>query len=114
METPKINTNNNFFWIFLISIFIIILSNVYLYYFKKDFNILIEASCDPSIETCFQRSCENGECPPNNYEHYRSYSLKGYLFESCQLDNCESFCKNTNSCIENVCEPEKGDSCSSK
>lgn len=90
MIEPQNQSNNNFrnwmyFWIFIGSF--VVFYVVYNFYFEKDFPILVEESCDPSMEQCFYRNCEDEECPPNELEYYSQYYVEASDFTSCESTN---------------------------
>ncbi|HYF28763.1 MAG TPA: hypothetical protein VEA36_00145, partial [Candidatus Paceibacterota bacterium] len=47
----------------------------WLYLGEKEYPFIVEAACDPSVETCFHRACSDtsntGDCPPNALEDYK-------------------------------------------
>src|SRR3989338_5881806 len=70
-----------------------IVNNFYIFYFKKNYDFIVEASCNPTEQTCFIRDCSEGsECPPNGLEKYRSFSMKARDFEKCSNDSCLTEC----------------------
>lgn len=102
----KSEQNNSFknwmyFWIF-ISAFVIFYV-IYNFYFQNDFKILVEESCDPTLDKCFYRDCEEEECPPNNLEYYSQYYTRASDFASCQNSpecNLSILCTNN----QEICE----------
>ena len=88
----------NFFTLFTIiniTIFItVIVSNFYFFYFRKNFQFLVETSCDKSKEQCFERDCTNpDDCPPNGLSVFKRYSLKASDFQYCKDENCQEACE---------------------
>ena len=85
----------------LISIFV----SFYFFYFKKDYNFLVETKCDPKTETCFYRDCSNpDDCPPNGLSYYKQYNVKAYDFKSCENEDCTKACnENLISCEQISC-----------
>ncbi len=65
----------------------------YFFYFKKDFNFIVETSCDITKEECFVRDCTNPDnCPPNGLEEFKRYSLSAKDFKYCKLQDCSGVC----------------------
>lgn len=96
--------------------FIVILSSFYFFYLKKDFDFIIEIPCDPSLEICTIRDCSNPEnCPPNQLESFKRYSLKAYDFNQCPNEDCALWCEGgLIECkkIECAVDEEIGENCS--
>jgi hypothetical protein len=95
----------------------VICSSYYIFYYKKNYDFLVEAPCSNSqSETCFTRDCESEEgCPPNNLSSYRIFHIKAVDFEKCVDDSCLSSCTtNQIKCTETKCDQNAGDSCSAK
>lgn len=81
---------------------------------QKDYRYLIEASCDPSSQTCYVRDCSNeeNECPPNGFETYTTYRVWAYDFETCTDETCTYECMNgLIFCEEKVCDESAGETC---
>ena len=95
----------------------IIINSLYFFYFKKDFNFIVETSCDPSQEQCFIRDCTNpDDCPPNGLSSFKRYSLKANNFKYCLNEDCKIVCESGQikcEAIPCVDDPEIGESCSS-
>lgn len=63
-------THNVFLYILLASCAVVIATSFYFFYFKKDYDFIVETSCDNTKEDCFYRDCSiDGECPPNNLSY---------------------------------------------
>ena len=112
-EEKKINW---FLLLISLSCAVTILSSFYSLYYKKNYDFIVEVSCDPSLETCFQRDCSNpDDCPPNGLSDFKRYTLKAYDFNKCENEDCTNACLNglieckQISCIEDL---EAGESCS--
>ena len=101
------------FIIFLLAI----ISNLYFFYFKKDYKFIVESACDPSREECFQRDCSNpDDCPPNQLSTFKRYSLKANNFKSCQNEDCTIACETGQIKCEKIkCkgDVDVGESCTS-
>jgi hypothetical protein len=86
----------------------------YFFFLKKDFDFIVEVSCDSSKEECFVRDCESIECPPNNLSLFKRYTVKAKDFKYCENENCAVACENNQIQCEVVpCEvdEEYGESC---
>lgn len=97
-------------------LFVLILpftASFYKYYLTKNYYYLIEAKCDPSIETCFSRDCSTlDDCPPNELSNYKEFYIKAYDFFKCSDNSCIEECsKNVINCIPIVCGKSADDIC---
>ncbi len=88
-------------------------SSYYIFYYQKDYEFLVEASCDPSSQSCFARDCVNTDgCPPNNLSIYKVFELKASDFDSCKDTSCKMECESgTLSCVEVKCGDGPDDIC---
>ncbi len=87
----------------------------YVLYYTRDYDYLIEAKCDPTIETCFHRSCADSpaDCPPNNLDDYKQFYIKAYDFAKCRDNSCSNLCaSNSGMCKELKCGDDPADECS--
>lgn len=86
---------NNIFLYSLISLcFIAIAVSFYFFYFQKDYEFIVEVSCDPTEEICFQRDCSNpDDCPPNGFSDFKRYTLNAGDFKMCENEDCENACE---------------------
>ena len=92
-EKPK-----KFFTLFTIAniaiFLVVIISNIYFLYIKKDFPFLVETTCDKNIEQCFERDCTNpDDCPPNGFTAFKRYSIKASDFKYCANEDCKDACE---------------------
>ena len=72
---------------------IAIISSFYFYYFKQDYNFIVETNCDPAKEVCFYRDCTNpDDCPPNGLTHYNTYTLRASDYKYCENEDCYLSC----------------------
>jgi hypothetical protein len=115
-ETEKPKRLFSPFSVFAITIFLAtIASNFYFFYFKKNYDFIVESPCDPSKEQCFERDCSNpNDCPANGFFTFKRYSLKASDFKFCENENCIKVCEDKQiECeqIECVPDPEFGESC---
>jgi hypothetical protein len=91
---PKEKKHNIFLYVLLISVIISIASSFYFFYFKRDFNFIVETKCNPETETCFYRDCTiNDNCPSDNLSYYNTYTIKASDFKYCTDEDCTSACK---------------------
>jgi hypothetical protein len=116
MHEEEKKQHNIFLYILLAGIVIAIISSFYFFYFKKDFDFIVETTCDPNKEQCFERDCTNpDDCPPNGLSEFKRYTLNANDFKYCQNEDCTFACESaqikcTNvPCVEDV---EMGESCS--
>jgi hypothetical protein len=114
-----LNDNGEMGWFLIlisISCLVVIFCAFYFFYYKKDYEFVIEVACSPSKETCFQRDCsEEGSCPVNNLSEFKRYGLSAKDFSTCANEDCTSACETEAikcepiECTENL---EVGESCS--
>lgn len=101
-------------WAFFATILMAVSFSFYKYYYGRDFDYYVEASCDTAKETCFFRDCEGDpdQCPPNQLSYYKMYYLKAYDFPSCVAGDCGAACDSGRIACEKIeCSPEAGDEC---
>jgi len=118
MEDEKERDSNSWLVQALIGCSIVaILVSFYFFYYKKDYNFIVEVPCNTLQETCFQRDCSSlGDCPPNNLSVFKRYSLNANDFKACENEDCTNACEGGEikceliKCTENL---EVGESCSS-
>lgn len=88
----------------------------YFFYIKKDFDFIIETSCDINKEQCFIRDCTNpDDCPPNGLEEFKRYTLNANDFKYCENEDCLDVCENQQiNCNLIQCkeDEEYGETCS--
>ena len=108
--------NNIFLFLLLGGSFIVIAASFYFLYIKKDYEFIVEVSCDPTKETCIQRDCSNPDnCPPNGLSDFKRYSLNAGDFESCKNEDCTEACETGSiKCTQIECVEDltAGESCS--
>lgn len=97
--------NNLFLYLLLTCCLITIVVSFYFFYFKKDYDFIVETSCDNTKETCFYRDCSvDGNCPPNNLSYYNTYTLSANDFSKCLNEDCTDLCSANNGiCIKTEC-----------
>ncbi len=115
---PKEDKKSNWFlWLIGISCLTVILCAFYFFYYKKDYEFIVEVVCDPSKEICSQRDCSNpDDCPPNGLSDFKRFSLEASDFKMCVNEDCTNACENgTIKCepIECAEDEEMGESCGS-
>ena len=114
MGVSKVSFKGSLFVILaIVALAVPIMSNFYKYYFTKDYNYLIEAKCDPSIEHCFSRDCSNpDDCPPNGLSIYKKFYVKAYEFPKCKDNSCKNECAlGLIKCISVPCGESSDDTC---
>lgn len=103
-------------WLFIVisaMVLAAIANNFYTFYIQKNYSFTVEASCDPSAQSCYLRDCSTGECPPNELETYRVFDLKAADFARCSDDSCLTECTSgAIKCQEIPCGESADDSCS--
>jgi len=97
--------HNLFLYTLLGGVLIAILSSFYFFYFKKDYDFIVETQCNPETETCFYRDCTNpDDCPPNGLSYYNTYTLKASDFKACVNEDCTLACTTgAIKCIKTEC-----------
>ena len=107
---------NWFLWLIGISCLMAVASAFYFFYYKKDYDFIVEVVCDTSKETCFQRDCSNpDDCPPNGLSDFKRYILNAGDFKMCANEDCTNACETgAIKCEPIQCEEdlEAGESCS--
>lgn len=94
----------NYFLVFVfISLFLVVFSAFFNLFIKKDYDFLVETTCDNAREICFYRDCETEECPPNKLSFYKEYHMRAYDFAKCENEDCTLFCATSGKCEEVLC-----------
>jgi hypothetical protein len=108
----------NIFNITLISLFVflfffVVAHSFYVIYIAKDFDYLIDMSCDPNSEKCFQRDCTNpDDCPPNKLSVYKQSYVTAKYFPECTDNSCDNLYKSNPGLFRKVeCDESNGDTC---
>lgn len=108
--------HNIFLYALLLGCAVAIASSFYFFYFKKQYDFVVEVACDPTVEICYQRDCTNADdCPPNQLSNFKRYSLSADDFDMCDYENCALACVDGRinctpiECTEDI---EVGESCS--
>ena len=85
----------------------------YTFYIAKDYDFVVEAPCDPSLELCYQRDCSNpSDCPPNELSVYKKYYVRAYDFARCSNNSCVNLCTSEPyRCRAIICGSDPNDSC---
>ncbi len=105
-------------WKFLTLAFVLLAlpvgSSYYKYYYTANYDYLIEAECDASIEKCFSRDCTDpDQCPPNGLSSYKQFYVKAYDFHKCSDNSCKKECNSSIiECIPILCGDSTEDVCS--
>lgn len=94
-------------------VLVAVVNNFYIFYYQKNYNFIVEVSCDTTEQSCFIRDCNDGECPPNELEQYRMFSLNAKDFSLCETDSCLRACLSGQiTCSEILCGESEEDTCS--
>lgn len=105
-------------WVVTILFAVVFLSAIevsfYNYFFRKDYYINIETTCDQTTQSCYLRDCEDPDsCPPNGLDVYKIYSVKAYDIYKCRDNDCLYSCENNLiECEEIMCGENLEDICS--
>jgi hypothetical protein len=87
----------------------------------RDYWVQLGVHCDPSRESCFVQSCDEGDCLGDNEEdvwYYKIVTKKAYSLPDCNKE--EALCRSLScqdgekNCTETQCNPsevEEGISC---
>lgn len=95
MQKEEDGKHNKFLYVLLVGILISIIASFYFFYFKKDYDFIVETSCNPEKDTCFYRDCTNpDDCPPNNLSYYTEYYVNASDFKYCENEDCAYACLN--------------------
>jgi hypothetical protein len=88
----------------------------YTYLYQKDYFFIVEGTCDPGLEKCFQRECaELDECPSEELSYYKSYKVSASDFANCTNNSCKAECESgVFACIPILCEEETQENTCSK
>jgi hypothetical protein len=73
----------------------------------KEYEFYVEVACDPETTICFERNCDEAECPPNKLSHYSSYTISANDFALCQNNNCKNVCEKDDTshlCEQIICD----------
>src|SRR3989339_642281 len=86
--------NSWFLWLVGLSCLVAIFSAFYFFYYKKDYDFIVEVACDTAKGVCFQRDCSNPDnCPPNGLSDFKRYSLNARDFKMCENEDCAIACE---------------------
>lgn len=94
-------------WLLLGGIAVVFAASMYSHLFIRDFDFLIETACDPSVQVCHIRDCEEDECPPNNLSAYRVLVVPANAFARCTDASCAAVCSEPGACFEIPCSTEE-------
>lgn len=119
MENPEVKPKKlltPFTILNIILFFAVIINSFYFFYFKKDFNFIVETACDTTVEQCIIRDCTNpDDCPPNGLQEFKRYTLNANDFKYCTNEDCKLACESNQIQCEIIpCEEneEYGETCS--
>jgi hypothetical protein len=118
MPEEEKKSHNIFLYVLLLGCLVAIATSFYFFYYKKDYNFVVEVSCDPTKEICFQRDCSDPtNCPPNELSDFKRYTLNAGDFKMCENEDCTNACATGTikctpvACTENL---DAGESCSTR
>lgn len=76
-------------------------------YIDRDYLLMNEVDCDPTVEVCFKRLCDEGcDSTDGDYEFYKKQSVSASAVSVCDptLEECpELVCAETEGCQEELC-----------
>lgn len=84
-------------------VFALVIKRVYI---DRDYLLVSEVDCDPAVEVCFQRLCEDCDSSDAEYEFYKKQLISAShvpLCDSSQGDCPELVCAETVSCLQESC-----------
>ena len=106
---------NWFLWLIGLSCLAVIVSSFYSLYFKKNYEFVVETSCNPEVDICFERDCTNpDDCPPNGLSDFKRYKLNAGDFSKCENEDCTLACETgLINCTQVTCVADEllGESC---
>jgi len=95
-------------WLLLLSVVLAVGYSFYKYEYIQSFQYTVEASCDPAQQVCYQRDCSAGDCPPNDLDTFRVFTIPASEFENCADDSCTNICPSTDhQCTEIMCSEDQ-------
>lgn len=92
-------------WFFWISIFLVIFSGIYRFFISRNFLLIFETECDPTVEKCFVQHCDEslGECTGNEDEDVWYYSkVKKMAYDVKKCDPRKEECPDESICDQPV------------
>lgn len=104
MEMEGKKNDDFFIYMLLAGILIVVVNSFYMYFYKQNYPFIVETKCDPEVETCSYRDCENEPdiCPPNGLSYYKEYTINARDYKYCENEDCELACKEgVINCVEN-------------
>jgi hypothetical protein len=83
----------NIHWVVLAAVLIAILVSFYRYGIVREYTILLEAPCDPTVSECYARDCADPDaCPPDHLSDYQVYALPASFLDRCDSNYCLNLC----------------------
>lgn len=99
-------------WILLCATVVAILASLLMYFFAREYDFLVEASCTVATHECYVRDCSEGDCPPNEFSSYRVFLIPAGDFDSCTDNTCMNICGNeAGPCTEIMCSAQEEVEC---
>lgn len=94
-------------WIFVALVALAFAVSAIRFWALQEYAYLVEQECDPGTHLCFARSCDEGECPPNELSFYRMFSIPAESFKECADNSCINLCTGEldSPCEEILCLP---------
>lgn len=100
-----------FIWILVAaSLSYVVWFNFQKFVLEKKYDFYVEAPCDPEIEVCYLRDCEEGECPPNDLAEYKVWRIVAGDFQRCTDSTCKIECEsNLIECEPILCDSQESE-----
>lgn len=99
-------------WILFGLVMLGFLVSVYRYAVSNDYNLIVEASCNPLFEECYVRDCEVDGCPPNNLAEFKTFIVSARTFPLCSDNSCANICTTGHAqCVEILCSEQEDYAC---
>ena len=100
-------------WVLLLSVVVVCGASAYKYLFAEKYPFIVEAACDPIVQSCYERDCSNpDDCPPNGLSLYRVFELPASEFKNCSDNSCTNICPSeSRGCVEIDCDTQSDVAC---
>jgi hypothetical protein len=95
--------------IFALIIVLVTMLVYFRFYIERNYIISSEVDCDPDLEACFVRTCEEDCEVPGEVTYYKLRSVNASQLPLCDPheEECpDILCQETASCHETLCSPD--------
>ena len=111
----KFSISQQLHWVLIIAVVLATIGSFIKYYTLQDFEFFVEAPCDVTAVECYARDCSLGECPPNNLDQYRLFSIGAADCALCNDNSCSNLCvEGGGQCSEILCSSQSDIECTYK